>query len=221
EATVYNRLADMEWNTPIGPAAACGGDAMMRRSALSAVGGYREDLIAGEEPELCLRLARAGWQIERLDAEMTGHDAGITRFGQWWKRCVRGGWAAAEGAALHGRAAEAYNVARLRSIVIWGALVPGGTVLAGLLAAVLAAGGSALSLVPAAMGAGGLGLMVLQGLRIARDRVRRFGDAGRHAALYGLFTMLGKLPQMQGVIRYGRHARRGGRARLIEYRSEG
>ena len=32
---------------------------MMRADALEAVGGYRDDLIAGEEPELCVRLRAA------------------------------------------------------------------------------------------------------------------------------------------------------------------
>ena len=39
EASVYNRLCDHEWDTPVGPAKACGGDAMMRLSALREVGG--------------------------------------------------------------------------------------------------------------------------------------------------------------------------------------
>ena len=60
--------------------AACGGDAMIRAEALQAARGYRNELIAGEEPELCLRLRELGWKIWRLDAEMTRHDAAMTRF---------------------------------------------------------------------------------------------------------------------------------------------
>ncbi|MDB5296995.1 MAG: family glycosyltransferase, partial [Phycisphaerales bacterium] len=30
EASVYNRLADLEWDTPVGEAKSCGGDAMFR-----------------------------------------------------------------------------------------------------------------------------------------------------------------------------------------------
>ncbi|MCL4676615.1 MAG: glycosyltransferase, partial [Pararhodobacter sp.] len=56
EASVYHALIDAEWDTPVGSAKACGGDALMRYQAIAAVKGYREDLIAGEEPELCLRL---------------------------------------------------------------------------------------------------------------------------------------------------------------------
>ena len=55
EASVYNRLIDAEWDTPVGQARSCGGDALMRMAALDAVGDYNPDLIAGEEPELCVR----------------------------------------------------------------------------------------------------------------------------------------------------------------------
>ena len=101
EATPYNRLCDLEWDTPVGPAAACGGDALMRVEAFKAVKGFDKSLIAGEEPDLCFRMRRLGWTIERLDAEMTLHDADMTRFGQWWQRNVRSGYATAE--AYHRR----------------------------------------------------------------------------------------------------------------------
>ena len=61
EATVWNRLADAEWDTATGETQAVGGIAVLRLEAIEEVGGYRESLIAGEEPELCLRLRRAGW----------------------------------------------------------------------------------------------------------------------------------------------------------------
>ncbi|HMC94328.1 MAG TPA: glycosyltransferase, partial [Polyangia bacterium] len=74
-ASLYNRLCDIEWDTPVGDARACGGDALIRRVALEGVGGYDPRLIAGEEPELCVRLRAAGFKVERLDADMTLHDA--------------------------------------------------------------------------------------------------------------------------------------------------
>ena len=77
EASVWNLLCDCEWNTPVGEAAACGGDALVRVAALREVGGYDAALIAGEEPEMCLRLSRRGWRVRRLDAEMTLHDAAM------------------------------------------------------------------------------------------------------------------------------------------------
>src|SRR4051812_21398157 len=56
EHSVYNMLCDIEWDTPVGEAKACGGDALMRCDAFRQVNGYRPDLIAGEEPDLCVRL---------------------------------------------------------------------------------------------------------------------------------------------------------------------
>jgi glycosyltransferase involved in cell wall biosynthesis len=125
EQSIYNRLCDDEWNTPLGEALACGGDALMRIAALRDVGGYRDSLIAGEEPELCLRLRQAGWRIQRIDIEMTLHDAAMTRFGQWWKRTVRSGHAFAEGAWLHGSTPERHWVRETRRAWLWGAVLPG------------------------------------------------------------------------------------------------
>jgi glycosyltransferase involved in cell wall biosynthesis len=102
EASIYNALCDVEWNTPVGQALSCGGDALMSYAAVMAVGGYRDGLIAGEEPELCVRLRGAGGQVWRIDAEMTLHDAAIVRLGQWWRRARRAGHAYAEVTALHG-----------------------------------------------------------------------------------------------------------------------
>ena len=123
EASMYNRLCDLEWDTPIGDALACGGDAMMRASAFTEVGGFDPTLIAGEEPELCVRLRDHGWRIERIDAEMTLHDAAMLRFDQWWKRNVRAGHAFAEGSTLHGKR-TGHWVKETRRIWLWGALVP-------------------------------------------------------------------------------------------------
>lgn len=124
EASLYNRLTDAEWDTPVGEARSCGGDALMRMNAINGVGGYNPGLIAGEEPELCVRLRQAGWKIWRLDAEMTWHDAAMTRFGQWWKRTRRAGHAFAEGAAIHGAPPERHNVTPTRRALIWGAGLP-------------------------------------------------------------------------------------------------
>ena len=121
---VYHQWTDIEWDTPIGEAAYCGGDALVRTVALVPIDGYRENLIAGEEPELCLRLRAAGWRVWRIDHEMTAHDIAIHSFAQWWKRSVRSGHAYAEGAALHGTPPHLHWVRESRRIWIWGAAVP-------------------------------------------------------------------------------------------------
>lgn len=95
-ASFYNKLADWEWDTPIGDATACGGDSLMRLSAYRESGGFNVALIACEEPELCSRMRAKGWRIVRLDAAMTIHDAAMFRFGQWWRRGVRAGFGVAQ-----------------------------------------------------------------------------------------------------------------------------
>lgn len=202
-ASVYNRLCDVEWDTPVGDTLACGGDAMVRLAAFEEAGGFDEGLIAGEEPELCLRLRRAGWKIERLDAEMTLHDAAMHRFGEWWRRSQRAGYAYAEGAALHGASAERHCVRETRRIWLWGAAVP-----AFALSAALPSFGLSLGLLS------GYGLSAARVYRSTRARGRPREDA----LPYALFTTLGKLPQMQGVLAFHVGRLRGKRRGLIEYK---
>lgn len=203
DASVYNRLCDLEWDTPIGETDACGGDALMRVAAVKQVGGFRDSLIAGEEPELCLRLRRVGWRIERLDAEMTLHDAAMTGFRQWWRRAVRAGHAFAEVSWLHRHEALGIWRRETRSNWFWGVVVP------------------VLALAPAYWTWGGslllfLGYPLLFG-RIYRQR-RRHGDAPRPARQYALFCVLSKFANAEGQLRYHYHRLRARPSRLIEYK---
>ncbi|MEL6169582.1 MAG: glycosyltransferase [Pseudomonadota bacterium] len=124
DASPYNRRCDREWDTPVGRTKACGGDALMRVVALEDVGGYNPGLIAGEEPEMCVRLRARGWEIWRLNEEMTLHDAAMTRFRQFWKRAQRGGFARIEGVAMHGGPPERHNVKETVRILFWGLALP-------------------------------------------------------------------------------------------------
>jgi len=200
ERSVYNLLCDLEWNTPIGEARSCGGDVMMRTEALRQVEGWRDDLVAGEEPELCVRLRAKGWKIWRVDAEMTVHDAAMTRFGQWWRRSVRAGFAYAEGVRLHGAPPERHWVREWRSAWFWGAGLP----LAIVLAAVIAG--------PAALWA--FAIYPLQVLRL-RWRLRDL-DRGRWAR--AVFLVAGKFPEALGQAKSWLLHRRRQQAVLIEYK---
>ena len=86
DRSVYNWLCDREWDRPTGEVRAFAGNVMIRAEALKGVGGYREDVIAAEEDELCVRLRQANWRIWRLADEMALHDAAMLHFGQWWRR---------------------------------------------------------------------------------------------------------------------------------------
>lgn len=203
EHSVWNRIIDVEWDTPVGEARACGGDAMMRVEALRAVGGFDATLIAGEEPELCVRLRRAGWRIERLDAEMTLHDAAISRWSQWWRRAVRSGHAYAEGAALHGASPERHWVDETRRIWAWGAVVPAVAVLGA-----VPTMGASLALL------GGYPVSAWRAYRATRAR----GRAPEDAAAYAIAVTVGKFAEMQGVLQFHRARMRGRRSTLIEYK---
>jgi GT2 family glycosyltransferase len=209
DASVFNRLCDLEWNTPVGEASACGGDALMRARVISDLRGYREDMIAGEEPELCVRIRSTGQKIVRLDAEMTLHDAAMTRWSQWWRRTLRGGHAYAEGAALHGAPPLFHNRRQVRSTIFWGLVCPGA-----LAVSLLAA------LVEPSFLLAGIGVVLLYGMltvRIYRHR-RRLGDTSRDSRLYAVFTCLGKLPEAVGLVQYWTGRLLGRRRTLIEYK---
>ena len=119
DESFYNRLIDEEWDTPIGRADYSGGDALVRASAFEQIGGFRPELKAGEEPEMTTRLRAEGWEIWRIDAPMTIHDARIHRFGQWWTRSVRGGYGYAEVWSTTGQLPRRVFDAQLRRAFFW------------------------------------------------------------------------------------------------------
>ena len=96
EQSLYNRVLDLDWIYPAGLSEFCGGDALMRRSVLQQVNGFSENLIAGEEPELCQRIRALNKIILHIDQPMTRHDLAITRFSAYWKRAFRAGHAYAD-----------------------------------------------------------------------------------------------------------------------------
>jgi GT2 family glycosyltransferase len=203
DQTVYNRLADLDWDSPIGEVKACGGDFMTRVDAFRQVGGFKPDLIAGEEPELCVRFRQRGWTILCIAAEMTRHDIAMTRFGQWWQRCVRTGHAYAEGAQLHGKPPERHYVRDVRSILFWGAVLP-------------------LAVLTLAWPTRGASLTLLSGYLFLYWRVWRYalrrGWSALDARLFAFSCVLGKFPMLIGLITYWfcRITRRS--KQLIEYK---
>jgi GT2 family glycosyltransferase len=203
EHSVYNLLCDMEWDTPIGEALECGGDALMRVDAFRGVGGFSPDLIAGEEPELCGRLRQAGGRVLRIDAPMTLHDARIDSLSQWWTRNVRDGHARAESAA--GQDPDvAKRAARFSgSVMFWGLILP-------------LAIGTSFVLAPVT-GLLLLALYPLQVTRIALGRpAPRFSDADQWR--YAVACLIGKIPNMQGQLRFWLGRITGRRSTLIEYK---
>lgn len=198
QKSIYNALCDIEWDTPLGEVRSCGGDALMRADSIKAVGGFRQDMIAGEEPELCVRLRALGGRIWRLGEEMTLHDAAMTRFGQWWQRSKRAGYAFALGAFLHGSAPEKHYVRQTRRAIIWGLALP---MLIGL-----------------------LGMIDLRFLVLAIVyplQAFRIGIAGNNKIIpwtRSVFLVLGHFPESLGIMKFYVNQALGKKALLIEYK---
>jgi GT2 family glycosyltransferase len=207
EASVYNRMCDLEWDTPVGDTTECGGDAMMRLAAFQSVGGFDPTLIAGEEPELCLRLRQKGYKIERLAVEMTLHDAAITTVGQWWRRENRSGYAFAESAHRFGHTPERFRVRWVRRNWFWGIVLP----LLAILPAWWTRGWSLVLLLA----------YPIQWLKLYRSgrNVRRLTPAD--ARLYATFVLLAKFPQLAGQLKYLRSRLTRRPSALIEYKASG
>lgn len=201
EKSVYNLLCNIEWDSfPLGETKSCGGNSVMRAEAFRQVDGFRADLICGEEPELCVRIRQAGWRIWCLKKDMAIHDAALYHFSQWWKRMVRGGYAYAQGADLHGAPPERHWVPESRRIWIWGLWVP---------LVILA--------LTAALGWQALWLFCVYPLRVIRLALREKRSA-RESWLHALALVLCKFPEMLGQLKFLRDKHRRVQSTLIEYK---
>jgi GT2 family glycosyltransferase len=200
ERSIYNWLCEREWDAPAGEASLCGGIVMMRANAIEAVGGFRDDLIAGEEPELCVRLRDIGWRIWRLDHDMAWHDAAITHFHQWWRRALRGGYAFAQGAYLHGDRPGRHFAWEARRAWLWGVWLP-----------------IVCLMVSVAFAPWGWAAWLIYPLQVLRQTVRNPGPL-RERALLALFHLLARLPEGMGQIKFLHNRLLGRQARLIEYK---
>ncbi|MDP1699402.1 MAG: glycosyltransferase [Aestuariivirga sp.] len=199
QSTIYNWLCDMEWDTPVGQSKACGGDALMRAAALEETSGFNPTLIAGEEPELCLRLREKGWKVWRLPVDMTLHDANIQHFGQWWKRTRRGGFAYAAVSTLHANSEKRIWHFELQRAIFWGAAFP---------IAVIALGFFNIAV---------FGLFLAYPLQIARIAVRR--DATNVMSWkFALFMTIAKFAEAAGALQFFASKMLRRRTVLIEYK---
>ena len=199
ERSIYNTLCDLDWRSTPGDTTAFGGDVMLRTAAWRDVGGYDPTMIAGEEPDLSIRLRRRGWTIRQTEWPMTLHDANILAIGPWWRRAMRTGYAFGQGADRYGGAPERHWVRERWSAIFWGLALPSMVIGASLASAWLA-----------------LGLMLAypaQMLRIAA----RSGLPPRLALALGFHRVLNKFPEAIGVLKYVR-SRSAGTTRIIEYK---
>ncbi len=203
----YNRLCDMEWNHEPGDSEAFSGNVLLRAVTWKDAGGYDETLIAGEDPELSLRVRNKGWTIRSIDAQMGLHDADMHTFAQWWTRTTRTGHAFAEGADMH--SGVGHYKKEVRSIAFWGGVLPLG------IGASAAAGFSKRFFW---LGLGAALIYPIQWWRIRGHRLA-VGDDTEDAKLYATHVMIGKFAELRGIFQYRLNKLRGTRKDLVEYRS--
>jgi hypothetical protein len=147
---------------------------------------------------MCVRLRAKGWEIWRLDAEMTLHDAAMMRFGQFWKRAKRGGYSCAQGAALNGAPPERRNIKETRRILAWGVMLPAAITLSTLII-------SKYSIL----------LTIAYPLQIIR--VAENIEAKSKWAI-SILLLVGKIPEAQGAMKYYWDRISGQKTKLIEYK---
>lgn len=202
EASLYNKICDLEWNRAPGVVNACGGIFMIRAQLFERIGGFNNSLIAGEEPEMCLRIRRIDGKIYRSATNMALHDAAMTRFSQWWRRCERGGFAYAQGMVMYGRETERYCVKETMRIWFWGLLFP-----IAVLLGVLLMGSWALLL---------LLVYIRQFISVVAGAKQL--NSLRDRYLFGVVCVVVKFPELMGQFRFFSNLLRGRPTRIIEYK---
>lgn len=204
-ASIYNRLCALEWSSPAGMVknfGSLGGIMMVRLTVFADLGGFRPEIIAGEDSEFGVRIGLAGFSVRKLDVPMATHDAEMHHFSQWWRRAVRAGHAIGHRAHLHARGPMRDCARERRSTALWGLLLP----LLVLGALWPTRGFSALLL-------GGYGALAL---RIYRHRRQR-GDGSADAWLYTRYNLLAKFANGWGLLKFLVNRMRG-QFRIIEYK---
>jgi cellulose synthase/poly-beta-1,6-N-acetylglucosamine synthase-like glycosyltransferase len=211
EASIFNRVLDLDWVYPQGEALFCGGDALIRRSVLEEVNGFDELLIAGEEPEMCWRIRAKAHKIVGVDRSMVVHDLAMTRWSQYWRRALRWGFALAEISTRFRHTSSPLWLRESRRNILQGIAMLGVFLLAPTLALVFR------TPTPIALA---IGIILLLAVRTAH-RARSKSHSLVTLLLYGLHSHLQHIPTLFGQLIYW-HARRTGRVQgLIEYKIAG
>ncbi len=189
DLNLYHRIASVEWFYEQGPCRYFGGDFLARRQPLTAIGGFDDLLVAGEEPDLSCRLRQQGWVIWRTTADMTLHELNMTRFAQYWKRAFRSGHAYAQICLRYLRTTEKLwlrEFFRISAAVLLPLLIIG---VGGLL------GHPAMALITA-------GIVVLRPMARIPATMRRCHISFGMALAYALHASFVVYPQFFGMLRF-------------------
>jgi hypothetical protein len=194
--SIYNKLADMSWYIKPGLISGCGGIATVTCSVFLDNNGFDEQLIAGADPEFYKRVVERGGKISCIDSVMGTHDSSMLKFSQWWVRTVKTGFGFANGRTWGGWKNKE------KSIILWALIFP-----------LVISSSSFLNpyfiftilLYPA------------QILRIAFKLDIPYSFVNK--LLYSSFIILGKFPQLLGIIKYHFNSIIGIESTIIEYKA--
>lgn len=204
DASPFNSGCHLEWNTPLGGRTPFGGEVLMRVDALKAAGFYNPQVIASEDFELWIRMNKAGWNTQRIDAVMSWHDARILHWKQWWKRSERTGHAYGQVPSLH-EAQDGFDHHHkaIQRTLIWGLCLP-------LLIIALLIPTKGVSLL-------GLGLYALSMWRGYKYGLSQ-GWKPAASKSWAMLNTLAKIPEAKGLLRWYWRKLTGKQLKLIEYK---
>lgn len=187
-ASIYNDMCSREWNTPSGETDSSGGDFMIGATVFQEVGGFSEEQVAHEEPELCGRLRKAGFKIWKIDKQMTLHDAAIHSLQQFYSRNRRAGFGITQALVRSGLDIDPGGRAIVVRAVAWAIFIPT-AILVGFM-----------TLGP--MAALGLLIYPAQIVRHAVVDKQRAGGSLSNRFAVATLAMTGKFAEAQGTLEY-------------------
>jgi glycosyltransferase involved in cell wall biosynthesis len=211
ESSLYNRALDLDWVCPPGFTESCSGDALIRRTVLEEVGGYDDELIAGEEVDMSRRMRGRGYVILHVAVPMTSHDLAITRWSQYWRRARRSGYA-------YLQVSERF---RGSGMPVWENEVRRNRVRAGILLTAPLLGAVLSTALRSPWPIVTVPLFYAALILRTAHKYRWKGGSLATRLLYGLHSHAQQLPILVGQITYVRDRRAGRKRALIEYKEAG
>ena len=159
----------------------------MRVSAFRESGGFRDEQIAHEEPELCGRIRALGHKIWRIDQPMSLHDAAIMRTSQFYARGRRAGFGISQYLVCSKTSDPGNGQEIVARAVFWTVLVPAATLI-GL----------------CVVGSSALLILLIYPIQIARNALRLSkGDySPLEAVKVASLSLLNKFAEAQGSIEF-------------------
>lgn len=166
-----------------------GGNVLIRREFLEKTGGFDEDLIAGEDPDLSYRVRQIGGKIYKINVPMVSHDINMDSIRKYNKRAYRTGYAYAQIGMRYCREKEKFFLQRIfrillsgtvpLAIIVFSAII--GYILPGFLVAIM---------------------IFLRPLRKVFQIKKQYGITLGEAVAYCLHFAFVVYPQLFGVLRY-------------------